>query len=76
MTELEGSTLGAHPEMVPSSVANRKTDGAVTPFAVTSKPEPAMLNTWPVGAAVSTPAGAAMVIASCPATGIMFPAPL
>jgi hypothetical protein len=37
-------------------------DNAVAPFAVMSNPEPSMLNTAPVGAAVSTPDGAAMVI--------------
>jgi len=74
LTELLGSTVGDQPEMVPSSVANRKTDGAVTPFAVMSNPELWMLNTCPVGAAaVSWPGGAAIVIASCPAAAIRAP---
>ena len=43
------STLGAQPEIVPSSVANMNRLGPETPFAVTTKSEP-LLNTMPVGA--------------------------
>ena len=42
-------TVGFHPEIVPSSLANRKRAAPETPFFVTANPVPP-LNTVPVGA--------------------------
>src|SRR3954454_14752447 len=53
-------TLGLQPEIVPSSVAKRKIEGAVFLPSVTLKPEP--LKTTPEGAEVSVlPAGGGML---------------
>src|SRR5579871_973116 len=50
-------TPGAHPEMVPSSVANKNWLGADAPFSETTKPDPG-LKTEPVGEAVFGPCAA------------------
>src|SRR5206468_11420565 len=60
MTALLKSTLGAHPAMVPSSVAKMKMLLPVLPFSVTLKPPPP-LKTTPVGVPpVGLPVGEGM----------------
>src|SRR5215831_15913696 len=65
-----GSTPGFQPTMVPSSVANRKTAGAVcVPSVILNAPLPrAMLNTVPVGvplAPVGSPGAGMLTTNGC-----------